>query len=89
MALIEADRLRVWRAVMRWWSRQRATCSFNNVELKAAIDDVDDWVETNQSSFIAALPTAFANGSSAGQKAALLMFVVMKRYGHDLPAEEN
>lgn len=50
------------------------------VDLRAAVDAVDDWVDANAASYNTALPTAFRTSATAAQKAKLLMFVVSKRF---------
>jgi len=58
---------------------QRADC--HSGQIKAAIDATDDWIEANQAAYVAALPAAFRNGSTAAQKAQLFCFVALKRAG--------
>jgi hypothetical protein len=50
-------------------------------ELRAAIDAIDDWVETNAGVFNTAVPQPARSALTARQKAALLMYVVEKRFG--------
>ena len=49
--------------------------------LRAAVDAADDWVDANAAAFSAALPQPARGVLTASEKAALLMFVVQKRYG--------
>jgi hypothetical protein len=79
-ALPENDRLRVWRGVMRFWSNERETLSVTKAELRAAVDAADDWADANATSFNTALPAAFRNTATPGQKALLLAVVVIARY---------
>jgi hypothetical protein len=43
----------------------------------------DAWVDTNSASFNAALPAAFRGSATPQQKAMLLLYVAMRRYGAD------
>ena len=65
-------RTQLWRGLMRSWSRQGETL--------AAVDAADDWANSNAASFNTALPTAFKNNATAGQKALLLAVVVLARF---------
>lgn len=86
MALLpEAGRLAVWRSFMRI---NLESCAFTKAQLRAAVDATDQWIEDNTASFVAALPAAFRTGSSATQKTALFMYVLMRRSG-GLPTPED
>lgn len=49
-------------------------------ELQAAVNAVDSWVDSNAASFNAAIPQPARGALSAAQKAALLQYVVQKRF---------
>ena len=49
-------------------------------DLRAALDAVDGWVETNQAAFNQALPAVARTGLTAQQKARLLRVVVSRRF---------
>lgn len=53
-------------------------------DLLAAVNATDDWVEANQVSFNTALPQPFRGAASPQQKAALLAFVLRRRFGDPL-----
>lgn len=61
-------------------SRDRTPLGVTKAELRAAIDAVDDWIDANSASYNAALPQPFASQAGPRLKAALLMFVIQKRY---------
>lgn len=73
------------RTVAQWMRENRDPCAFTSVQLAAA---VDDWVEANSASYVAALPAAFRANSTAAQKTDLLMYVLLRRMGR-LRAEED
>ena len=80
-ALSTTVRQQIWRGLMRFWSRQLETISgVTKTDLQAAVNAADDWADQNASSFNSALPTAFRNNATAGQKALLLAVVVLARY---------
>lgn len=74
-------RTQLWRGLMRSWSRQGETlAALTKADLQAAVDAADDWANSNAASFNAALPSAFKNNATAGQKALLLAVVVLARF---------
>lgn len=54
--------------------------SITKLELAAAINAIDDWVDANAASFNTAIPQPARGALSARQKAALLMYVVQQRF---------
>lgn len=90
MALLsEVQRRQVWRALMRRWSRDRTACGFTKDDLKAAIDDLDQWFDGNADVVNQALPQSFRSAATNAQKALLLNYITWKRWGRDpLPNEE-
>lgn len=77
--LSETDRARVWRGLMRFWSRLREAMALDKGELRAAVDATDGWIDNNQAAFNAELPAVAQAGLTAGQKALLLCAVVLMR----------
>lgn len=78
--LSDADRA----ATMREWVRDAyrdATANMSTEDIRAAINAVDDWTESNQASFNTALPEPFKSTATAKQKAQMLSFVALKRTG--------
>ncbi len=78
--LSDTIRLQLWRGLMRYWSSLNEAVGVNKADLRAAIDAADDWANSNAASFNTALPTAFRNNATAGQKAFLLAAVTLARF---------
>jgi hypothetical protein len=79
--LTNEQRQELWATYMSSVSGDgEAVGAFNKNELRTALDAVDDWVNTNQASFNAALPEPFQSEATASQKARLLTGVVGKRF---------
>jgi len=56
-------------------------CAFTKADLSAAVSAVDSWATANAASYNSALPEPFKSTATAGQKAALLAYVALARYG--------
>lgn len=82
MAVLSSTiRQQLWRGLMRSWSRQGETrAGVTKDDLQAAVNAADDWANSNAASFNTALPSAFKNNATAGQKALLLAVVVLARF---------
>lgn len=76
--LTEEDRFAAWKDYM---AKNTEEFSLSKTDVRAAIDAADIWVQDNKASFNTALPVAARNALSATQKANVLLFVVMKRFG--------
>ena len=85
--LIQADKDRIWAALMRWLSDQLLSASFTKTDLSAAVDATDGWIDTNAAAYNAALPLNFRTQATLLQKTVLFCFVAMKRAGLVLPRE--
>lgn len=84
-ALPAADRGRCRNAIARYLSRlNESTGAFNKADLLAAVNAADDWVDANSAAYNTALPAAFRNGATAGQKSLLLAVVVLIRRNSSL-----
>jgi hypothetical protein len=55
--------------------------SVTKPDLRAAINDIDAWIDTNASAFNTAISQPARSALTSKQKAALLMLVVTKRFG--------
>lgn len=77
--LSQAERDRIF----RWFQRDPdlGSASFTKPQLAAAVAAADDWADANATAFNNALPAAFRNAATAGQKALLLAYVITRRYG--------
>jgi hypothetical protein len=78
--LTDTDRKALWARFMEDLSRNRELIAVNKADLRATVDAIDSWVDNNQASFNSALPEPAKTNLTAKQKAALLMYVVNKRY---------
>lgn len=78
--LSDNDRIAVWLQWMRE-NKEAITGAMTKAELRAAINDADTWASDNAASFNSALPLPARTVLSAKQKAALLMFVIERRWG--------
>jgi len=52
----------------------------SKMDLRAAIDATDEWINDNSASFNTALPEPAKSNLTAAQKARLLMVVIQKRW---------
>ncbi len=81
MALLsETDRQKIWRGLMRYWSRLLEGQPYVKAELRAAVNAQDQWFEDNAPSANAALPLPFRTAATPSQKAALAAAVLLARY---------
>lgn len=80
-ALSDADRVEITAKLQRLANWAAIACGITKAELKAAVDATDDWIDTNQTSFNNALPTAAKNNLNLTQKTLLFCYVAMKRAG--------
>ena len=78
--LSDTNRADVWAEFMRQLSLERESLNVVKADLRAAVNAVDDWVETNKTAFNLALPIISRTNLTAAQKARLLSFVVTKRF---------
>lgn len=58
-----------------------ANATHGTQAVRAAVQDVDGWVDDNLASFVAALPEPFASASDAQQKTLLMAYVILRRAG--------
>jgi hypothetical protein len=77
------DRTKVFAGLLRYWSNSREPVSLTKAEFQAAVDATDDWIEANQASFNAALPTAARTNLTLTQKTLLFCAVAMARVSMD------
>ena len=75
--LSNADRVDV---TAEWQRENNITVTITKNDLRAAVNAIDDWVDTNAAAFNSALPLAARNNLTARQKAWLLFFVVRRRF---------
>lgn len=80
MALTSGQVASAWK---RWIDEILKTdvCTFDRPALEAAVTAVDSWCTANAANFNSALPDPFKSTATPAQKAALLAFVCIARYG--------
>lgn len=78
--LSDAERLALWAEFMRDRSSARDPLSLTKADLRAAVNAVDDWLNTNAAALNAAIPQPARGALSVSQKALLLQHVVARRY---------
>lgn len=78
--LSDNSRIATWADAMRQLSDAREPCSISKVDLRAAIDAIDDWVVANATAFNNTLPSNAKIGLTTSQKTRLFMMVVARRY---------
>jgi hypothetical protein len=61
-------------------SRLGACAPLTKAELRAAINDIDDFFNTNATTINNAIPVAARSALTTQQKALLLVYVISKRY---------
>lgn len=82
--LSEQDRAAVWADVMRQAALtirlDHPVSNITKPDLRAAVNALDTWLDSNAASANAALPQPARGSLSTEQKAALLMYVIARRY---------
>jgi hypothetical protein len=78
--LDETNRARVCAQVMREAELGTLT-GMTKADLRAAVDAVDSWIDTNASSYNSALPQPARGALTLQQKTLLLCWVAMRRAG--------
>jgi len=76
--LSDPDRFEVWAHTMR--ERILSECTIDKVELRDAVNALDVYLDTNAAAINDALPAAAKAALTKKEKAAMLMYVVAKRY---------
>lgn len=78
--LADSIRVQIWRGLMRYWSAQLEGVGVDKTDLRAAVNAMDDFLNTNATAINNALPTAFKTNATTGQKALLLAVVALARF---------
>ncbi len=78
--LDEANRREVWAEFMRELSADRENIGVNKVDLRAAVDALDDFMNTNAAAINNAFPQPAKAQLTTAQKALLLNYVVYRRW---------
>ena len=79
MALTTEERAELTTLFQREESKILNEIGISKTELRDAINAVDDWIDTNQSSYNTNLPLPARTYLTAKQKALLLSYVALKR----------
>lgn len=79
--LDEAARAAIWADTMSTLGRERESVGISKTELRAAVDAIDNFLEANANAINNAFPTAARNGLTVSQKARLVAYVMLKRWG--------
>lgn len=79
--LSDEERRRCWARIMRDIAWRAWPSDLPKSDLRAAVNAVDDWAESNAASYNSALPAAYRTTATADQKALLLAAVLMRRAG--------
>lgn len=67
--------------LMRKWSNERETVAITKADLRAAVDAIDTFLETNATAINNAFPAAAKAGLTTAQKARIVAYVALKRWG--------
>ena len=78
--LADGARLEVWAELMRKWSADGQAVGVTKADLRAAVNAIDDWLNTNAAALNSALPQPARGALTTAQKAILLTYVVQRRY---------
>lgn len=76
--LSDEKRIEAWERLMR---DNRDVIAINKNELREAVNAIDQFLENNAATINNAFPAAAKNGLSAGQKALVVAYVALNRYG--------
>lgn len=69
-------------AVQALWMRLNAeSCGITKADLRAAVDALDAFLDTNAATINSAIPQPARGALSSAQKARLLSLVAMRRFG--------
>lgn len=80
-ALSNADRRAEWADFMREESAAGNAMSLTKADLRAALDALDDWVDSQALIINVAIPQPARGSLTVRQKAKLLSMVLQRRYG--------
>ncbi len=78
--LSDADRFAIWAQYMRDSGAVRDPLPLSKVDLRAAVNAIDVWVDSNLTAFNTAIPQPARSALTTKQKANLLLYVVKRRW---------
>lgn len=78
--LSDSERLALWSRFMSDASSERQPLPLTKADLRAAVNAIDGWVDSNATAFNTAIPLPARSVLTAKQKAQILMYVVRRRF---------
>lgn len=78
--LSDNDRAALMQKFAQDMSSTRTAVSIVKADLRAAVNTIDDWVDTNASAFNTAIPQPARGALTTQQKAKLLWYVMQRRF---------
>lgn len=79
MALVDVDRLQVWKEMINEYGERREDPGLTKSQLRAALDALDDWLDTNLASLNSAIPLPARTRMTAKQKAKMVSYLLRLR----------
>ncbi len=79
--ITEQKRIIAQRFVKRAYKDLLKTADLDVIEITAAIQPTEDWINANKASYNADLPTTFKDTATADEKTLLFCYVAMKQVG--------
>jgi hypothetical protein len=79
--LTTAQRDKVWRVLMRLPRSVIGSVGYLKAPARTAVDNADDWCETNAAAYNTALTAQFRTTATTEQKSILLALVALERAG--------
>lgn len=78
--LTDNSRIEVWAEAMRRFSDNHETLGLTKADLRAAVDALDTFLNSNATAINTAIPQPARGALTTAQKARLLMLVIQRRY---------
>lgn len=78
--MTSAQRAELWAPYMQDISDARESCAITKAQLRAAVDALDAWLDTNAATINTAIPQPARGSLTTAQKARLLTYVIRQRY---------
>lgn len=83
MAILTAEQKRI--VAKRWiesaYKDLPKTADLNSTDIIAAVQDAEDWAQSNKASFNTALPQPFKGTATSKEKSFLLIYIIMRDQG--------
>ena len=78
--MTSAQRAELWALYMQDISDARESCAITKAQLRAAVDALDAWLDTNAATINTAIPQPARGSLTTAQKARLLTYVIRQHY---------